>query len=345
MSKQPNRTAPLDSDELSALCWQLALLCRAGVPWTDSAHLLLEDSQSPRLRAFLERLQAPLAQGLPLSDALQAAGEMPDYLLRMVDIGQAAGRLDQVLSALADYYKRESATQDALRRAVTYPAIMACLIAFIFLVLVVRVLPVFAQVFTQMGAGASPVWAALLSHRSGVQIAAVVLALLLAAGAAALLLLFHRGGGQRLFAKGATSEAIARGRFSSAMALMLQSGLPLDEALERTAELLAGSPLEGRFRDCRGRMEAGDPFPRAVEDAGVLTGLQAGLLSAGFRAGAAEEAMEELSRRCQAEADDRLTRLLARFEYGLVIVLCLCVGLVLLSVMLPLLGVLSAIGG
>ena len=55
--------------------------------------------------------------------------------------------------------------------------------------------------------------------------------------------------------------------------------------------------------------------------------------------------MEELSRRCQADADERLSLLLSRFEYGLVIILCLAVGLVLLSVMLPLLGVLSAIGG
>lgn len=55
--------------------------------------------------------------------------------------------------------------------------------------------------------------------------------------------------------------------------------------------------------------------------------------------------MAELARRCQAEADERLSRLLSRFEYLLVIVLCAAVGLVLLSVMLPLLGVLSAIGG
>lgn len=345
MSKQPNKTAPLDSDELSSLCWQLSLLCRSGVPWSDSAGLLLEDAQSPRLRAFLTRLQPPLTQGLPLSDALAQAGEMPDYLLRMVDIGQAAGRLDQVLSALAQYYRREAETRDALRRAVTYPSVMACLIALIFLVLVVWVLPVFSQVFAQVGAGASPFWATLLTNGSAAQTAAIGLAALLVVGAVALLVLFRRGKGHVLLTRGATAEAMARGRFASAMSLMLQSGLPLDEALERTDELLSGSPLEDRFRDCRGRMEAGEAFPKAVETSGVLNGLQAGLLSAGFRAGAADEAMEELARRCQSEADDRLDRLLSRFEYALVLVLCLCVGLVLLSVMLPLLGVLSALGG
>ena len=115
--------------------------------------------------------------------------------------------------------------------------------------------------------------------------------------------------------------------------------------MERTSELLEGSPLAERFLDCRRRVSEGASFPCAVEDAGVLTGLQAGLLAAGFRTGVSEEAMAELARRCQAEADERLSRLLSRFEYLLVIVLCAAVGLVLLSVMLPLLGVLSAIGG
>ena len=57
------------------------------------------------------------------------------------------------------------------------------------------------------------------------------------------------------------------------------------------------------------------------------------------------QAMEELARRCGQEAEEALERLRGRFEYGLVLVLCAAIGLVLLSVMLPLLGVLSAIGG
>ena len=73
-------------------------------------------------------------------------------------------------------------------------------------------------------------------------------------------------------------------------------------------------------------------------------GLQCGLLSAGVRSGATETAMAQLADRCQAESDQRLTALLSRFEYILVLILCVSVGAVLLSVMLPLLGVVSSIG-
>ena len=192
MNEQSSRTTrSLTADELSVLCWQLSLLSRAGVPWTECAGLLLEDGQPPRVKAALTRLQGPLSEGVPLSSAMEAAGTFPPYLLRMVEIGQLSGRLDQVLSALSDYYRRESATLDAIRRAVTYPAVMATLIALVFLVLVSRVLPVFSQVFSQLGAGLSPVAAALLSSGSTGQIIASILSGLLLAGAVALLLSFR----------------------------------------------------------------------------------------------------------------------------------------------------------
>ena len=166
-----NQTAAktLTADELSALCWQMAQLGKAGVPWSECAALLLEDSQPPRIRAALEKLREPLSMGEPLDAAMETAGDYPPYLLRMVSIGQASGRLDRVLAALSDYYRGEAATLDAIRRAVTYPAVMAALIALVFLVLVARVLPVFSRVFAQMGAGLSPAAAVLLGSRSGVK--------------------------------------------------------------------------------------------------------------------------------------------------------------------------------
>ncbi|MPM23687.1 hypothetical protein SDC9_70161 [bioreactor metagenome] len=102
--------------------------------------------------------------------------------------------------------------------------------------------------------------------------------------------------------------------------------------------------MEPRIKDCKEKMYQGQSFPQAVEGSGILDGLQSGLLAAGFRTGVSEQALAELARRLQEEADAGLDRLLGRFEYALVLVLCISVGLVLFSVMLPLLGVMSAIG-
>lgn len=345
--KKPNKS--LTDDELAVFCYQLGLMVRSGIGSEESLAILEGDARDARARTLLEQARSGLLDGLPLSGALERTGAFPDYLLRMLEIGQAAGRLEEVLWALSRYYTRQAETARTLRRAVAYPAVMAVLIAVVFLVLVARVLPVFQQVSAQLGVSLSPVAAALLRLGAAGKTISAVLCALLALCAVLLLFLFRSSRGAalagRAFSGTASAKALDRSRFATVLSLMLSSGLPLDEALGRARALLSASALAPALERCAGLMEQGTPFPRAVEECGVFSGLEAGLLSAGFRAGASDKAMEELARRCQEEADERLSALLARFEYALVAVLCLAVGLVLLSVMLPLLGVLSAIGG
>lgn len=348
MRQRAIKTAVLSADALSAFCYQLALMIRSGISSEESIGLLAEDAPSPETKALLAELHRVLIDGSSLSCALAQANRFPAYLLRMVEIGERTGRLEQVLSALSHYYQREAATQQSLRRAIAYPAVMAALIAAVFLLLVSRVLPIFQQVFAQLGVTPSPVARGLLSIGSASKYIAGGLALLLVLCALAALYLFRFPSGQvllsRILSHSAPVRGIDRSRFASAMALMLSSGLALDEAILRVCTLLEHSALSPALAQCRAQMEAGTPFPKAVEECGLFSGIQSGLLSAGFRAGASEQAMEELARRCQEDAQALLERRLGQFEYALVALLCLSVGLVLLSVMLPLLGVLSTIG-
>jgi type II secretory pathway component PulF len=138
--------------------------------------------------------------------------------------------------------------------------------------------------------------------------------------------------------------AVDRGRFASAMALMLKSALPIDEAMSRTAVLMKNSRLAEQIEVCRQDMAAGTSFAKALGTSGLLSPLQAGLLSAGARSGAMDEAMDEVALRSAEEADEAVSRLLGRLGFFLVFLLCLSVGLILLSVMLPLIGVLTALG-
>lgn len=339
--------AGLTPEALSDFCYQLALMAKAGIGSEESVALLAGDERrNPYLKLLLARLRA----GESLSAGLAACGCFPDYMVRMVEIGQVSGRSDQVLEALSLYYRREAETATAIRRAILYPAVMAALVAVVFLVLMLRVLPVFGQVFTQLGMALSPMAQGLLWAGTAGKYVGIVLAVFLGVGAIGLLLLSRRQAVAaqslelRLLGRGAAGAAVDRSRFASAMALMLGSGLPLDEAMERTLRLLETSALAPRLAQCRTAMERGTAFAAACSACDLLDSTQSGLLAAGFHAGVPAQAMEELASRCQREADERLSRLLGRLELGLVAVLCLSVGLVLMAVMLPLLGVLSAIG-
>lgn len=266
MERDRMRRETLDDDTLSLFCSQLSLMLQAGIGVEEGAALLAGDADEPGQRTLLAGLRAGLDRGEPLSQALEATGGFPDYLLRMVEIGQASGRLDQVLAALGRYYARQADTRRALRRAVAYPAVMAVLIAVIFLVLVARVLPVFQQVFVQLGVELSPVAAALLRFGSAGQAVTAAAAVVLALCALLLVWLLRAQTGAAalsgLFARTRAARALGRSWFASAMAMMLSSGVPLDEAMERTAGLLAGSPLAAPWPTAGRGWSRGSPSAR-----------------------------------------------------------------------------------
>ena len=336
-------------EELSYFCYQLSLMVQAGIGSADGVGLIRDEVEDETKKQALEQVFSALQEGQPLEAALEAAAVFPPYMVKMVGIGESSGRLDEVLAALAEYYRREAETRRAMRRVVAYPAVMAVLIALVFLTLVSQVLPAFERVFDQLGLALSPAAALLLEFGAASRAVTTVTAVLLVLAAAVVLYLFRAGGDgeaiSRLIARSSAGQAVDQSRFTAAMALMLSSGLPIDEAVERTAALLEGSPLYARLCACQQSMLEGAMFAQAVEQTGLLTGMQAGLLRSGSKAGVTDQVMRDLSERCGREAEERLDRLMARFEYTLVIVLCCAIGLVMLSVMLPLLGVLSSIGG
>jgi type IV pilus assembly protein PilC len=148
----------------------------------------------------------------------------------------------------------------------------------------------------------------------------------------------------RVFFGNKLNPAVSRSRFASAMSLMLSSGLNIGEALDRSGALIGEGAFSANIKLCKEKIETGETFPKAAEAANIFTSMQSGLLSAGFRSGITEQAMSEVSRLCEEDSDAMLFRMVNRVEPALIVVLALSVGLVLLSVMLPLIGMMTAIG-
>ncbi|MDR2133418.1 MAG: type II secretion system F family protein [Clostridiales Family XIII bacterium] len=342
----------LNAEELSVFCLKLAMMIKSGISVEKSVSILLEDAAGGPDRELLAELHKLIDEGFTLSKSLEALGRFPSHMVRMVDIGQVTGRLESVLSALSDFYRREAGISKMIRNAITYPAVMLVVTAVILLVLVSRVLPVFQQVFRDMGASISASVQVMLRVADISKYLAVGLSVVFVAMVAAAVLMSLSSGGKallsrvadRLFFGNKLNFAVSRSRFASAMSLMLSSGLNIGEALERSGELIGGGAFSGNIKRCREKIEEGETFPKAAEAAGIFTGMQSGLLSAGFRSGITEQAMNEVSRLCEEDSDAMLFRMVNRVEPALIVILALSVGLVLLSVMLPLIGMMTAIG-
>lgn len=343
----------LSYNELSAFCRSLAATLHAGVSMGDSLALLAEDEPSADLRGLLSRMGGETDQGATLSAAMRHTGEFPVYMTGLLDVGERTGKLEEALNALARYYEEREQMDWRLRSALLYPAILLLLMLVVIVVLLTQVLPVFDRVYASLGGHLAGVAGGLLKLGQWLNTAMPVLLVVLALVVIAVILFAastsvrekmmsfwrRKRGDKGLLRKQADA------RFAQALALGLSSGLPLDESVELAASLLEDMPAAAaRCGDCLARLERGDSLAEALRESAVLPAQSCRLLAMGLRGGSGDSAMAEIARRLSEESDRLLESRVSRVEPALVLVASLLVGAILLSVMLPLMNILSAIG-
>lgn len=347
-----NGTTPLSSGELSGFCAQMAMILKAGIPAREGLAILKQDARNPAARELLESMIAPMDEGVPFSQSLRRSEAFPKYLTDMVEIGEQSGRLDDVLESLTDYYEREQSIAASVRSAVTYPVIMLAMMMLVIAVLSIKVLPIFAQVFSELGAQVSAFAQGVLKLGGTLGAVSAGLVALLAVLAVVLLMLRASATGRRALTRffalfpltRRLSAKIASGRFAGAMSLMLSSGMDADRALEMAGLLVDHPAVAARIEDGRRRIGEGAPFSEAVAQSGVFSGIFAQMISVGFRTGTVDAVMKKLADRTEEEIDAELSALVGIVEPTLVSVLSVAVGMILLSVILPLMGIMSSIG-
>lgn len=142
---------PFSNMELSSFCGQMALILKSGISSTEGLTIMLEDAAPGDERTVLEDLNSNMQETGSLFLALEHAGMFPSYMLHMVEIGEETGTLDEVMESLQNHYEREEAISRSIRNSITYPMIMTGMMAVVVIVLLVKVMPIFNQVFIQLG--------------------------------------------------------------------------------------------------------------------------------------------------------------------------------------------------
>ena len=132
-------------------------------------------------------------------------------------------------------------------------------------------------------------------------------------------------------------------RFAGAMALALKSGLTPQRGLEFSRNLIEDPFYLERIDQCCAEIEQGTEFSGALVKTKVFTGVYARMTAIAGKSGMMDEVMEQIADRCEEELREHITSFLAVLEPTLVIILSVIVGIILLSVMLPLLGIMAGL--
>ena len=342
----------LDNIGISAFCESMSIMVRSGIQADEAVALLRQGgSRTDVLEQGLARMQEAAENGKRLSEAMEASGVFPEYAVRMAEAGERVGKLEGSLAQLAKYYADQKAMGDRLKSAVIYPFILLLASAAALTAMLAMVLPTFEDVYMSLaGSLASSSYGYISWAYTLCRAVTAVIACLAAMGLAGFIL--WKGSGRRAV-EGLLSrlpfcapvmEALGMFRFTSALTTYLASGATQDRAMEGSIGMVFHEPLEKRIRRCAARMEKGCGIARAAYDEGLFEPVYGRMLLVGERNGSLEDELRKLTGLLEGQCMELIDRLMGFVNPLISGILILTIGVSLLAGMLPLAGIMSAIG-
>lgn len=332
-------------EELADFNRQLAAMMASGITLVRAVNIILQRDMKPAMQKVYRRVYRQLQQGVVLSDALEKqVGCFPDLMINMYRAGEASGSMEKVAAKLADHYMKEQKTANKLRSAMTYPIILLCLGGAIMVFVFTGVLPSFFDMFDSVGAEMPGITMAVmgLSHfltdnflfvMTGVLIVVAVVIVVLRMPTVKLAVDKLK---LRLPKVGGLMKIIYTARFARTLSSMYSSGLSMLRALEVTSGTIGNTYIASQFGGVASRVRSGETLSGSIQP---VEGFDKKLISTiyiGEEAGRLDEMLDSIADTFDYESEQAIDKLITMIEPLMIIVMGLMIGVVVVSVLLPL---------
>ena len=332
---------------------ELHILLQAGITFGDGILMIQDDEPDKEGKALLQKLIDSLENGNQLSTSLKEAECFPAYMTSMIEIGEKTGRISETMKALSKYYDNQDRVNTSIKNAVLYPAILLVLMMAVVIVLLVKVLPIFNGVFSQLGTQMTPLAAKFMQFGDWLARATIPIVIIIGIITVLAILVWVIPTFRKklinifkniLGAKSILGE-ISTAHFTSAMALSLASGLDAEKSVEMAADVSGGiKKIDEKHKACLEALYTGVNLAEAMRNAKILSSGDSRMLSLGERSGTTDTVIADIATRAERNVHDSIERIVSKIEPTLVIVTSIIVGVILFSVMSPLMNIMTSIG-
>lgn len=338
------RRSKVGLDDLILFCRQMYTLAGAGVPLTRALRGLVETSRNQTLGEALDGVVDDLEAGMELSGAFASYPKVfPPLLCRLVQVGEATGKLDDVFLELSVYFEREKETINRVKAALRYPTFVIVAIVFAIFFISLFVIPAFEKVFAGMGAEL-PLATRMILGLSKFMVNHWVSVF------GGLVVLFF---GIKQFLKTKqgrflwdqyklklplVGDIILRStlvRFSRAFNMSFTAGVPLTQALGFTGRSVGNVYVGRKIDEIRNGVERGDTLTRSATQTGLFTPLVLQMLAVGEETGAVDTMLNDVAMFYEREVEYDLKNLSSAIEPIMIIIIGGMVLVLALGVFLP----------
>jgi len=345
-SKQPSAT----KSEVVIFTRQLSTMISAGISLLESIEVLAEQAETPGMKACCQRLANELRGGSDLSAAMGTCPKVFSSLyISMVTAGEASGQMDVILQRLADYVEATEELKREIRSAMTYPVISLVLVLSITAFLMIGVVPGFKEVFDGLGAELPGLTKATLATSDWLRAKWYLCFVFLFAGVAGFMAMRKTRRGAllldhvalRLPIFGTLTSKVCLARFSRTFATLVRSGVPIMGTLEIVADTAGNQVIADVVHASRDSVRNGNMLSEPLSHAKVFPPMVVRMIAIGERSGALEALLEKIAEFYDSQVKATIKSLTSLIEPLLICFMGGIVGLVILSVFLPILNLIG----
>jgi type IV pilus assembly protein PilC len=334
--------------EVAIVSRQLATMINSGLTLTRSLGVLEQQVENAELEKVIADIRSRVEEGSSLSGALEAHPKVFSHLyVSMVRAGEVGGALDETMVRLADTLEAAVRLRSKIKSAMSYPIVVLSLIVIVVSAMLLFVVPVFEQMYTDLG-GTLPLPTLMLLKLSNVLVTFwwIVLAIIIGS-----VIAFRRwkrtGTGRvawdafklRLPIIGGLVQKVAISRFARTLSVLSRSGVPVLQALDIVADTAGNSQVRAGVADMRTSVKNGealaDPLPRHS----VFPPMVTQMMVVGEETGAIDEMLSKVSDFYDQEVEDTVNSLTSLIEPLLIVVLGVSVGAILIALYLPMFNI------
>jgi type IV pilus assembly protein PilC len=338
--------------DVSVFSRQFATMINSGLSMLRSLYILAEQTESKPLAEVVTQVRVDVERGSSLSAALAKHPKAFNRLyVAMVRAGEAGGVLDSVLQRLATTIEKQVELRRKVKSAMTYPAVVSCLVLLLVTAMLLFVIPMFQDIYGQLG-GNLPAPTQILITVSGVVRKWWYVVFL---GEIAAVWAFRRWINSEEGRKrwdtiklkmpifGGLARKTALARFGRTLSALVRSGVPILESLDIVSETAGNWVVSTAVRDTQQHVKRGEPLSKRLEEHPVFPPMVVQMMAVGEETGALDEMLDKIADFYDQEVEATVNAMTSLIEPILIVVMGVCIGGMIIALYLPMFDVVNLI--
>ncbi len=336
---------PIETSDVSLFARQMATMMTSGVPLLQSFDLVAQGHENPRFQKLVMDIKADIEAGGTMADAMRKYPQYFDSLFcNLVEAGEQAGILESLLNKLATYKEKSESMKKKIKKALSYPISILVVALIVSAVLLIYVVPVFADMFSGLG-GDLPGMTKFVVMLSDFMVAnwapvlGTIFALKTAFKQAKARSLAFRNFLERLSLKlpmfGELLKKSAIARFTRTLATMFAAGTPLVEAMDSVAGATGNIVFYEATIKIKQEVSTGVTLAESMRNSGVFPNMVVQMTQIGEESGNIDKMLNKVADYYEEEVDNLVDALSSMMEPMIMAFLGVVIGGLVLAMYMP----------